>query len=97
MLATASHCFFFQTGAQFLLHPHLDMGARSQPIGGRDAVLVPLVPPLQLLGANTGPLTLLQQQLELSHLHLGGQTGPAVLVTYQSLQRRRVDTEGTAA
>lgn len=98
-LATASYSFFFffLTGTQFLLYSHLDTGARSQPIGGRDAVLVPPVPPLQLLGADTGPLALLQQQLELCHLHPGGQTGPAILMTYQSLQCHRVDTEGISA
>lgn len=85
-----------ETATQFLPYPHLDLGAESEPIGGRDAVLVPPVDPLQLLGADADPPALLHQHLELRHLHLGGQTGAAVPVTYQSLQRRRVDTEGTA-
>lgn len=86
-----------EAATQFLPHlPHLDLGAEPKPIGGRDAVLVPPVDPLQLLGADAEPAALLQQHLELIHLHLGGQTGTAVLVTYQSLQRRHVDTEGTA-
>lgn len=76
---------------------HLGTAVVSQAVGRRDAVLVPSVDSLQLLGADTRPLALLQQQLELGHLHLGGQTGRAVLVSYQSLQHRRVDTEGTAA
>lgn len=71
-----------ETATVFLSYPHLDMGAESKPIGGRDAVLVPPVAPLQLLGADADPPAFLQQQLELSHLHLGGQTGPAVPVTH---------------
>lgn len=68
---------------------------RSQAVGGRDGVLVPPVRPLQLLGADARLLALLQQQLVLWHLHLGGQTGCTILMSHQSLQHRRVDTEGT--
>lgn len=70
---------------------------RSQAVGGGDGVLVPLVHSLQLLGADARLLALLQQQLVLRHLHLGGKTGCAILMSYQSLQHRHVDAEETAA
>lgn len=97
MLATESFRFFFKLRHGILPYLHLDMGAESKKIGGRDAVFVAPVALLKLLGSHTDLPALLQQHLELSHLYLGGQTGTAVPVTYQSLQRRHVDTEGTAA
>lgn len=69
----------------------------SQAVRGGDGVLVPSVHSLQLLGADARLLALLQQQLVLRHLHLGGKTGCAILMSYQSLQHHRVDRKGEAA
>lgn len=69
----------------------------SQAVRGGDGVLVPSVHSLQLLGADARLLALLQQQLVLRHLHLGGKTGCAILMSYQSLQHHHVDRKGKAA
>lgn len=69
----------------------------SEAVRRGDGVLVPSVHSLQLLGADARLLALLQQQLVLRHLYLGGKTGCAVLMSYQSLQHHRVDRKGKAA
>lgn len=67
-----------------------------QAVGGGDCVLVPLVRCLQVPGGEARLLALLQEQMVLCHLHLGGQTGCSILVSYQGLQHHHVDEEGTA-
>lgn len=52
-----------------------------QVVGRRNGVLISVVRPLQLSGAHARLLALLQQQLELRHLHLGRQTGWSILVS----------------
>lgn len=68
-----------------------------QPIGGRDGVLVSLVRLLQSAGRDSRLLAHLEQHLVFCHIHMGRQTGCAVLMSHQSLQCPRVDVEGTAA
>lgn len=70
---------------------------RPQTVGGGDGVLVPFVSSLQLLGVDANLLALLQQQLVLRHLHLCRQTGCTVLVSYQSLQHHREDSNSLGA
>lgn len=72
-------------------------GRSGETVGGGDGIFISLVHSFHLLGADASFLALVQQQLVLGHFHSTGQTGCAILVSYQRLHRHRVPIQETAA